>query len=226
MSIAENFLSLRKTIPDHVTIVAAVKTRTVNEVKEIIDAGLTDIGHNYVQEGITMFEELGEYAAKVRWHMIGDIQTNKINKALHFSDIIQTIDSIEKADAINKRVACSGKNRVAVLIEINSGQESAKTGIDPDIEKVAALARHISHLDYIKLEGLMTMGPFAGDPEESRPYFKTTKKIFNAIQTLNIPNIEMKTLSMGMSNSYQIAIEEGSNMIRLGTILFGARIYS
>lgn len=222
MSIRGNYLMVRDGIPDDVTIVVAAKTRTVEEIKEIIQAGATDIGENYIQEAEQMVEALGEISKQVRWHMIGNLQKNKINKALPLFNIIQTVDSLKHAEDINLRAERINKV-ISVLIEVNIGSEITKSGVAPDFEVIKNLADGISRLKFLKLEGLMTMGPISGDPEEVRPYFRKTKQIFVRIADLNINNIEMKTLSMGMSNSYKVAIEEGSNMIRLGTILFGRR---
>jgi pyridoxal phosphate enzyme (YggS family) len=223
MSITENYQKIRREIPESVTIVLAAKTRTKDELLEAINAGAIDIGENYVQEAHRIYNELGETAKKIRWHMIGNLQKNKINMALQIFDIIQTVDSFKKAQAIDKRVEASGKKMIPVFIEINIGSEITKAGIKPEYVLIEELAREISQLDHIRLEGLMTMGPRVGDPEKIRPYFKKTKMIFDKIKRLNLPHVDMKTISMGMSNSYKIAIQEGSNMVRLGNIIFGAR---
>ncbi|MBN2534717.1 MAG: alanine racemase [Spirochaetales bacterium] len=136
-------------------------------------------------------------------------------------DVIQTVDSIEMAQAIDRRVKAAGKNAVSVYIEVNIGSEITKAGVKPEYNLIEKLVKEISQLEYIHLEGLMTMGPRVGDPEKIRPYFKKTKDIFDKLQLLRLSHVNMKTLSMGMSNSYKIAIEEGSNMVRLGTIIFG-----
>ncbi len=218
MSIVETYQKIRQDIPDYVTIVAAAKTRTVDEVREAIDAGITDIGENYVQEAEAMRAALGDVAQTVRWHMIGHLQTNKINKALGLFDIIQTVDSVKLAKAINKRA----NTVVPVLIEINSGREVQKTGILP--ENAEQVVRDIASLDNISVNGLMTMGPRFGNPEDARPYFRQTKRLFDYIASLDIAGVEMDILSMGMSNTYMPAIEEGSTLIRLGTIIFGERV--
>ena len=137
---------------------------------------------------------------------------------------------MEKAVAIDKRIEKATKKIVPVYIEINIGSEFSKAGIkpaeyEPFEEYMEKLAENISALNYLKLEASMTIGPRFGDPEEARPYFKKTKEIFERIKKMNIPNIEMKYLSMGMSNTYQVAIEEGANIIRIGTKIFGERIY-
>ena len=228
MSIAENYRKLREEIPDNVTIVLAGKTRTAEEIVEAIEAGATDIGENYVQEGAAMHEALGGRAKDVTWHMIGHLQTNKINKALRAFDVIQTVDSLKKAIAIDKRVKAAGKTVLPVCIEINIGNEDSKAGINPEEhepfeEYMESLVYDVSSLVHLRLEGLMTMGPRFGNPEDARPYFSRTRKIFHRIRALALPNVDMRYLSMGMTNSYRIAIEEGSNMVRIGTGVFGER---
>jgi len=226
MSISANYARIRHEIPDYVTIVVSCKTRTVEEIEEAIDAGATDIGENYVQEAGQTYSALKKKAAKVGWHMIGHLQTNKINKALRVFDVIQTVDSLEKAAAIDKRVEKAGKKIVPVYIEINIGSEFSKAGIkpaehEPFDEYMEKLAGDISALGHLRLEGLMTMGPRFGSSEDVRPYFRKTRRMFETIKGLGLPNVDMKYLSMGMTNSYRVAIEEGSNMIRIGTALFG-----
>jgi len=228
MSIPTNYAKIRQEIPKDVTIVLSVKTRTVGQIEEAIDAGATDIGHNYVQEAGQMYDALQKKAAKVRWHMIGHLQTNKINKALRIFDVVQTVDSLEKAAAIDKRIEGAGKKIVPVYVEINIGSEFSKAGIkpaehEPFDEYMEKLAKDISDLGHLRLAGLMTMGPRFGNPEDVRPYFRRTKKIFERIKALDLPNADMKYLSMGMTNSYNVAIEEGSNMVRIGTAIFGKR---
>ena len=224
MNIAENYQRMRKEIPEHVSIVVAAKTRTAAELSEIIDAGATDIGENYVQEAESMHAQLGEKAQKVRWHLIGPLQKNKINKALPIFDILQTIGDYGIAENIDKKAERAGKGTIPVCIEINIGSEFTKYGVKPDFESIEKLIRKISdNLKHLKIVGLMTMGPRVGDPEESRGYFRKTKEMFEKIKTLHLPRVEMKVLSMGMSNSYRVAIQEGSNLVRLGTSIFGER---
>ncbi len=224
MNIAENYLKIRKEIPKDVTIVLAAKKRTAEEIAEAINAGATDIGENYVQEAQQVYSALGENTKKLRWHMIGPLQENKINKALPIFDVIQTIGDYKIAKDIDERVEKANKKIVPVYIEINIGSEITKYGIKPEYKSIEDLIRKISsNLKHLRVEGLMTMGPRFGDPETSRPFFKETKSIYEKIKCLNLPNVDMKTLSMGMSNSYKVGIEEGSNMVRLGTIIFGER---
>ena len=228
MSIAGNYARLREEIPDDVTIILSGKAKAVEQIEEAIDAGATDIGQNYVQEAGQMYSALQKKASKVRWHMIGHLQTNKINKALRIFDVIQTVDSLEKAVAIDQRVERVKKRIVPVYIEINIGNEDSKAGIKPEEhepfeEYIEKLVRDMSSLNHLRLEGLMTMGPRFGNPEDVRPYFRRTRKIFERIKALDLPNVNMKYLSMGMTNSYRVAIEEGSNMVRIGTAIFGER---
>jgi len=175
-----------------------------------------------------MKQELGEKANTIKWHMIGHLQKNKINKALPIFDVIQTIDSLQKAQAIDKRAKRAGKSVISVLVEINIGSEDSKAGVKPEEhepfeEYIEKLIRDASKFEHLKVQGLMTMGPRFGNPEDSRPYFRRTREIFEKIRGLNVPNVDMKYLSMGMTNSYRVAIEEGSNMVRIGTAIFGSR---
>lgn len=231
MQIAANYIRLREMISDHVTVIVAAKTRSIEEVMEVIDAGATDIGENYVQEAEQMRSRLAEKANRVRWHMIGHLQTNKINKAIGVFDTVQTVDSRKKAVALDRRVEGAQEEILPVLIEINIGSEFAKAGIRPDEHEpfepyMERLVAEMSELDHLRIEGLMTMGPRLGDPERSRPYFRRTRRLFEELATLGLPNVAMRYLSMGMTNSYKVAIEEGSNMVRLGTAIFGPRACS
>jgi hypothetical protein len=209
-------------VPAHVTIVLACKKRHPDEVRAVIEAGATDLGQNYVQEAESIIEALGDQAAAVRWHMIGPLQKNKINKALRLFDVVQTVSSPKQAREIQKRAAVMGK-LLSVCIEVNIGAESAKSGVTPERDDVVALAREIAPMENLRLEGLMTMGPFFEDPEAIRPYFRKTREIFDHIRSLGEPGTDLSVLSMGMSDSYEVAIEEGSTMVRLGTIVFGPR---
>jgi len=208
---------IKNSIPADIILVAAAKTRTPEEVKTAVNAGVSIIGYNYVQEAEQMFEHLGN---SVTWHLIGHLQRNKAKRAVRLFDMIETIDSQRIAKAVNRH--CEDAEKIMpVLIEINSGKESNKTGVMPD--EVDDLIKDISSLSNLRIQGIMTMGPRFGNPEDARPYFKATKATFDRLKKAGIPNVEMKYLSMGMSNSYQIAIEEGANVVRIGTKLFGSR---
>jgi pyridoxal phosphate enzyme (YggS family) len=204
-------------LPSHVLLVAAAKTRTASEVAAVMEAGITHIGHNYVQETEAMIPEVGE---KAIWHFIGHLQKNKVKKAARLFDMIETVDSLDLARRLNNECGQLGKI-MPILIEVNSGREEAKAGVMP--EEAESLVVSFKDMENIRVEGLMTMGPFTGDPEEARPYFVETRKIFDSLKEREIPHIQMRYLSMGMSNSYKVAIEEGANIVRLGTLLFGPR---
>ncbi len=217
MGITENYHQLRQDVPDHVQIVAAAKTRSPEEITEAIEAGVGVFGQNYVQEAEKIKTALGPTADAIQWHLIGHLQTNKVKKAVGLFDVIQTVDSLKLAKAIDSRT----DRPLSVCIEINSGRESQKNGVFPeDAEK---FIRDIAALENIRVIGLMTMGPMLGDPEAARPYFQTTRQLFEHLRSLDLPRVSMEVLSMGMSNSYQVAIEEGSTMVRVGANLFGPR---
>jgi len=218
MSIKENVVSLLREIPSGVIVVAAAKGRTPQEIMEAIEGGIEIVGENYVQEAEKAFSVIGR---KVKWHFIGHLQKNKVKKAVEIFDLIETVDSVELAREIDKRCSRIGKV-MPVFCEINIAKEKSKSGVYP--EEVEELVRQISSLKNIKVEGLMTMGPFFEDPEKLRPYFRKTKEIFENIREKRIPCVEMKYLSMGMSSSYKVAIEEGANIVRIGTKIFGPRL--
>ena len=198
-------------------MVAAAKSRSPQEVLEAIQSGIKIFGENYVQEAERAYQVVGN---KVKWHFIGHLQKNKVKKAVKLFDMIETVDSAEIARELDKRCKQIGK-AMPVLVEINSGREEQKTGVLP--ENTEQLIKEISSLQNIKVMGLMTMGPRFGNPEDSRPYFIETKKVFEQVKRLNLPNMEMRCLSMGMTNSYKVALEEGANMVRIGTKIFGKR---
>ena len=216
--IKQRIEQIRKEIPGEVEILGASKTRTIDEVRAAHAAGLRYFGHNYVQEARAMIP-LADFNAK--WHMIGHLQRNKARLAVELFDMIETLDSLRLAKELEKRCAEIGKD-MPVLIEVNSGREENKTGMMP--EDVGALAEWLSEQTYLHLVGLMPMGPLTGDPELSRPYHKETRRLFEEIQRQQFPNTEMRVLSMGMSNSYKVAIEEGASLVRLGTVIFGPRV--
>lgn len=217
VSVEANVVRILDTLPSSITLVAAAKSRAPKEVKAAIGAGVPCVGHNYVQEAERMIQVLD---VQVQWHMIGHLQRNKVKKAVRLFDMIETVDSWRLAAAIDRRCAAIEKV-MPVLVEINSGREPTKSGVFP--EDVDDLVRRICELRNIRVQGLMTMGPRFGDPEDARPYFRATREAFQRLSALNEPNITMRYLSMGMSNSYLVAIEEGANMVRIGTQIFGER---
>jgi pyridoxal phosphate enzyme (YggS family) len=215
--IRENVERILGELPPGVELMAAAKSQPPEKILEAIEAGVRTIGENYVQEAEAHFAAIG---AKAKWHFIGRLQTNKAKKAVGIFDMIETVDSIDLAREIDKRCRASGKT-MPVLVEINSGEEEQKAGVQPaDAE---TLIREIAPLPNVKVRGLMTMGPFEGDPENSRPYFRMTRQVFEQIKRRAIPGVDMTVLSMGMTNSYRVALEEGANMIRIGTKIFGPR---
>jgi len=218
VTIKQNVRQILNELPAGVQLVAAAKTREPRETLEAVEAGIKIVGENYVQEAERAYQVVGD---RVEWHFIGHLQKNKVKKAVDIFDMIETVDSIEIAGEIDKRCARAGKT-MPVLIEINSGREEQKAGVYP--EDAERLIREIAALKNIRVMGLMTMGPLGGRPEDSRPYFIETRKVFERIKEINLPNVEMKYLSMGMTDSYRISLEEGANLIRIGSSIFGERV--
>ncbi len=215
--IAENVKRIKGELPPGVLLVAAAKARTPQEIMAAIAAGIEVIGENYVQEAEEAYAVVGRRA---RWHMIGHLQRNKAKRAVEIFDLIETVDSARLAAELEKR--CARIDRVIpILMEINSGREPQKSGILP--EEAEEVIEEISQLEHLKVRGLMTMGPRFGNPETARPYFQETKRLFDEFRKL--ANVEMEYLSMGMSNTYKVAIEEGANIVRIGREIFGERSY-
>jgi len=217
----QNVAELLAELPDGVELVAAAKTRTPEEVLEVVNAGIKIIGENYVKEAKEVYELVGKRA---KWHFIGTLQKHNVRRnVLELFDMIESVDSLEIAREVDRRCAQIGKI-MPILIEVNSGREPQKSGVLP--EDVEQLVRKLSGLRNVKVMGLMTMGPRFGNPEDSRPYFMETRRVFEKIKGLKLPNVEMRYLSMGMTNSYKVALEEGANIIRIGTKIFGERVGS
>lgn len=214
MKITENVKSILLELPPGVQLLAAAKSRAPEEVEEAVAAGISIIGENYVQEAERAREIIGD---RVAWHFIGHLQKNKVKKAVELFDMIETVDSIELAREIDRRCAQAEKV-MPVLLEVNSGREPQKAGAYP--EKTKKLVAEISPLQNIRVMGLMTMGPWRSDPEELRPCFRETRQLFDDISGSNLPGITMQYLSMGMTDSYRIAIEEGANLVRIGGKIF------
>jgi len=212
---------VRKTLdgmPDHVRLVAAAKTRSADEIGQALRSGVSIVGMNYVQETSSAIDAIGRSVAQ--WHMIGHLQRNKVREAMRLFDMIQTVDSLRLARKIDAEATALGLV-MPVLIEINCASEPQKSGLLP--EETLAFLREASTLSGLRIQGLMTMGPLVDDPESIRPHFRLTKSLFDDVSAADIAGIEMRELSMGMSDSYPVAIEEGATMVRLGTTLFGPR---
>ncbi len=201
-------------VPAHVTVVAATKDRSGEEIRAALAAGIRHIGENYVQEAERKKREIAEPAV---WHMIGRLQKNKVHKAAALFHWIQTVDSWELAQRLSQAAVRAGQT-ITVLIQVNIGREPQKAGILP--EGVFSLAQAILDLPNLELRGLMAIPPAPKKPEDSRPHFRAMRKLFEDLRAERLP---LDVLSMGMSADWEVAVEEGANMIRLGTALFGPR---
>lgn len=203
-----------------IKLVAVTKTVDADVVKEAIDYGILHIGESRVQELLEKYEQIGDV---VKWHLIGHLQCNKVKYIIDKVDTIHSLDSYRLAREINKRA--KNINRIIeCLLQVNVSGEKTKHGINP--EDVEHILKEIAPLDNIRIVGLMTMAPHVDDRERIRQCFKTLRNIFNQTAKIDLPNVKMKYLSMGMSNDFEIAIQEGANVVRVGTSIFGERNYS
>ena len=202
-----------------IIIVAATKTVPSELIQEAIAAGITEIGENRVQEAESKFSRL---SPEITRHMIGHLQKNKVKKALMLFDMIQSVDTPELARRIDTIAQELGK-QIPVLLEINSSEESSKSGFN--FENIQNTVESISQLENLRIEGLMTLGKYTFDHEEVRPLYREMRKFWELFKNNPFPRTKMKFLSMGMSHDYHVAVEEGANMVRLGTAIFGAREY-
>jgi len=200
--------------PNEIKLVAVSKTVEVAQVKEAIEAGVSILGENYVQEAQKKIEEIGH---PVSWHFIGHLQSNKAKYAIRLFDMIHSLDSIPLAEELNRRAEQADRG-IHVMVEVNLSKEATKFGTDE--ERVLNLAKRIHHLHHLSLEGLMTMPPYFDSPEMSRPYYIALRELKERIVNEGIP---VKELSMGMSNDFETAIEEGATYVRVGTAIFGPR---
>lgn len=200
-----------------VILVAVSKTIPAEIIKAAIKNGIEHIGENRVQEAENKFNQMGRIAT---WHLVGHLQTNKVKKALQIFDSIDSVDSFHLAQEISKYSVQLGRT-VDCLIEVNTSGESSKFGVTPD--KTLELAKKIALLPAIQIKGLMTIGAFLPDPEDVRPCFKLLRELRDNIESIGVENVEMKYLSMGMTDDFEVAIEEGANMIRVGRAIFGER---
>jgi hypothetical protein len=206
--------------PGDITVVAVSKTVDYQRAKEAVEAGINNLGENRVQELVKKYEDMKDTDAK--WHMIGHLQKNKVKYIIDKTVLIHSIESLELAEEINKRA--NKNNLIAdILIELNIGEEESKFGITE--ERVYDFINSMDKFDNIRVLGLMTVAPFCENPEDVRWVFKKMKNIYDKVSTMKLQNVQMKYLSMGMTNDFEIAIEEGSNIIRIGTAIFGARNY-
>lgn len=205
---------------EEVTLIAVTKTIDIPRIKEAIALGVNDIGENKVQEIMDKYENLKELA---NFHLIGHLQSNKVKYIIDKVKLIHSVDSLSLMEEINKR-AKKTDIIVNILIQINVAGEDSKFGIE--LEDAKGFIGYASKLSNINVQGLMTIAPYYEDPEMTRPVFRALKKKFDELSGIDYANVEMKYLSMGMTNDYKVAMEEGSNMIRVGTGIFGKRIYN
>ncbi len=204
---------------EDVLLLAVSKTIDVPRIKEAVECGLTSLGENKVQEIMDKYEPMGE---GVKWHLIGHLQTNKVKYIIDKVELIHSVDSLKLAEEISKRAKAKGIT-ANILLEINAAGEESKFGLKP--EECEEAVREISVLDNIKIRGLMTVAPNVENPEENRIYFKQMKQLLVDINAKKIDNVNMDVLSMGMTGDYEVAIEEGATIVRVGTGIFGARVY-
>ena len=205
---------------EEVTLIAVSKTKHVSMIQEAIKAGATVFGENKVQELCEKYEELPKH---LHWHMIGHLQRNKVKYIVDKAELIHSVDSLRLAQEINKE-AIKKELTVNILVEVNVAEEESKFGVG--VEETEDLIREIAKLSNIKVQGLMTIAPYVENPEENRGVFRTLKKLAVDIKMKNIDNVRMDVLSMGMTGDYQVAIEEGATMVRVGTGIFGERNYA
>lgn len=205
---------------EDVTLIAVSKTKPVETLQEAYNLGVRVFGENKVQELVDKYDALPK---DIHWHLIGHLQRNKVKYIIDKVDMIHSVDSIRLAETIEKEAAKHGK-KVNILIEVNVAREESKFGLLP--EEIDAFVEEVSHFSHIQVMGLMTIAPFVENPEENRPIFEHLRKLSVDIAKKNIDNIIMSVLSMGMTNDYQVAVEEGATMVRVGTGIFGERNYA
>lgn len=206
--------------PKEITLIAVSKTKPLENIEELIEIGVEDFGENKVQELCDKYEHVSQ---PVRFHLIGHLQTNKVKYIVDKACLIHSVDSLKLAQTIQKEAA--KKQVIAqILIEVNVAEEDSKFGLHT--EDVIPFIQEISTMPNLHVNGLMTIAPLVDDPEDNRKYFRTLKQLSLDITSKNIDNIDMNVLSMGMTNDYKVAIEEGATMVRVGTAIFGARNYN
>lgn len=206
--------------PENITLVVVTKTVEPERINYAVDCGVSNLGENKVQEIVDKYETVSK---NIKWHLIGHLQTNKVKYIIDKVELIHSVDSVKLAEEISKKAEKYDITK-DVLVQVNVAEEESKFGIG--LDEAVNFVKSISVFDNIRIKGLMTIAPYSEDPEGVRLVFRQLKEKFDELSQMNLPNVEMKYLSMGMSNDYQIAIEEGSNMVRIGTAIFGKRNYS
>jgi len=231
VSISDNIAQVRRRIaeaarragrdPAEISLMAVTKTQSPERIRKAYDAGLRVFGENRVQEFAGKAEALRDLA-DAEWRMIGHLQSNKAGKAAELFSTVESVDSLRLAEKLNAASQLLGK-KLAVLIEINLGGEAAKSGAAAESEDLQELLRGAAKLEHLEFRGLMTVPPFTEDPQQVRPYFRKLRELRDQIAAQHLPGIEMQVLSMGMSHDFEVAIEEGSTCVRVGTAIFGER---
>lgn len=206
--------------PEDVTLVAVSKTKPEEDIQALYDYGVRDFGENYIQELRTKHDDLPK---DIRWHMIGHLQRNKVKYIADYVTMIHAVDTLPLAETIEKE-GVRFDRIIPVLIEVNVAGEESKFGVTP--ENCVSFAEQFAGFPHIRLEGLMTSAPFVENPEDNRPVFRKLRQLAVDINKKNIDNVGMRVLSMGMTNDFEVAVEEGATMVRVGTAIFGARDYS
>jgi len=205
--------------PEDVKLVAVSKTVPPDRIRAAYDAGLRDFGENRVQEANAKRAALSDLT--VTWHLVGHLQTNKAKLARELFHCVHSLDSLRLAQKLDEAAVCSG-DRLPVLIEVNLGEEQAKSGVRE--QDVLALAEQVGRLSTLELSGLMVLPPFFEDPEQARPFFRRLRELARTIESASLPGVSMRELSMGMSHDFEVAIEEGATMVRVGTAILGRRM--
>ena len=205
-------------LPEDVKLLAVSKTFPPEAIRGAYDAGLRDFGENRVQEAQAKRPALSDLS--ITWHLVGHLQTNKAKAARDLFHWVHSVDSFRLAQKLDQATDAGG-GRLPVLLEVNLGGEASKAGVGEN--EIVALAEQLSQLATLELRGLMVIPPFFDDPEQVRPYFRRLRELAREIDTRNIPNVSLRELSMGMSHDFEIAIEEGSTIVRVGTAIFGTR---
>lgn len=205
--------------PEDVVVVAVAKTRTPYQVTEAIEAGITDIGENRIQEALLKYSDaqLGISDKRIKLHLVGHLQTNKVKDAVKIFDLIHSVDSLRLAQEIDKEAEKINKVQ-NILIEVKTSPEPAKFGLRP--EEVPEIIKQVSRLNHVNIKGLMTIAPLVDNPEEARPYFRMVRELRDRICELRMTNCQLRDLSMGMTDDFEVAVEEGATMVRIGRAIF------
>jgi len=205
--------------PEEVRLIAITKTHPASVIKKVIEIGALDIGENRVQEAEEKISEIGRDAA--RWHLVGHLQANKARRAVNLFDVIHSLDSVDLAQRLDRLCLEEGREKLAVLVQVDLGHEETKSGVDES--ELTHLVENLGPLNRLELTGLMTLPPFFDDPEQSRPFFRRLRQLRDELAARGAFGSGKGDLSMGMTSDFEVAIEEGATMVRVGTAIFGER---